>query len=214
MKRYFLFLISILLFSVDNSYGEDNKNIIVEIGSFKTAGRKHKVYAEMSSDTSKVYSYSIEMEYASIMKLNNPMAHLAYTDSLYFILQRIGNKYKEWTNVAKDNKVDKIKKEMPIPFPIKMITQENKNFRTGKINIIESKPTSNTFTFNLYNPEKNPSLFYKAKYTSKGRFGGVNYEMVLLFLSLDEYNTFLKLFNTSTLKERINQKNYTEELFK
>jgi len=214
MKRYFLFLISILLFSVDNSYGEDNKNIVVEIGSFKTAGREHKVYAEMSPDTLKVYSYSIEMEYISTMKLNNPMAHLAYTDSLYSILQRIGNKYKEWTDVAKDNKVDKIKKEMPIPFPIKMITQENKSFKSRRVNIIESEPTSNTFTFNLYNQEKNPSLFYTAKYTSKTRFSTVNYEMVLIFFSADEYNTFLKLFNTSTLKERIKQKNYTEELFK
>lgn len=214
MKRYLLFLITILLFSVDNLYGEDNNNIIVEIGLFKTAGREHKVYAEISSDTSKVYSYSIEMEYTSAMKLNNPKAHLAYTDSLYSILQRIGSKYKEWTDVAKDNKVEKIKKEVPIPFPIKMITQENKNFRTGRINIIESEPTSNSFTFNLYNQEKDPSLFYTAKYTSKTRFSTVNYEMVLIFFSVDEYNTFLELFNTSTLKERIKKKNYTNELFK
>lgn len=214
MKRYLLLLISIIFFSVDNSYGRDNKNIIVEIGLFKTAGREHKVYAEISPDTSKVYSYSIEMEYTSTMKLSNPMAHLAYTDSLYSILQRIGIKYKEWTDVAKDNKVDKIRKEVPISFPVKMITQENKSFRSSRVNLIENEPTSNTFTFNLYNQEKDPSLFYTAKYTSKTRFSTVNYEMVLIFLSVDEYNTFLELFNPSTLKERIKQKNYTEELFK
>ena len=141
-----------------------------------------------------------------------PWIYLLYTPDLMDKLKSVVDKYKEWDNIARDNKVGKFDKNIEIEIPqfAYLETKAANSKRPNDIDITEIKD-NHKFKF-LFNGMEKPSvLSFITKDERKSNL--MPYYIIITFWGIDEIEGFMKLIDPQQIRYRI-ETNTTGSLFK
>lgn len=205
MRKY---LLTVVLLTVAIYGIAQSQSVYVEIGAFKSAGTTKTAHAYLSPDSSTFYGYVIPAEFTSPFKLDNPVVNIFYTDSLMTQLKRVSAKYREWTNLSKENTIGQFSKYIPIDLPINFAF--DLKYSSGKVETYTQEPSKKQFKFNLYNPAKNPSIFIDTIFESCR----VKYHIVLAFLNPDEFDAFIDFLSPEKVIARVKKGCTVDDIFK
>lgn len=172
------------------------KNVV---GQFNTCSRVRNLYVIFNSDST-VNSYWIEpTQIIDIWGGNGGNsrgdAMFQISASSYETLKEISLKYKEWIKVAEDNKVGNFEKAIPIDLSFGFLF-----FVRDKL-IKCDKCASKEFIF-IRNGNNHGSLFISQDWSDRGVDETAN--LRLMFLTPEEFDKFVELFNPSKLQEYLN----------
>lgn len=127
----------------------------------------------------------------------NPKVYIACTPTMKDELLKIAAKYREWADIAKNNKVGKMTKVIETEFPIVKMSLHEKN---KDDQILDFK--THKFTFNLYDPEKSPSLICNDSFKT---IYGINVITGLVFGNPDEFDAFVEFLDPEKVKQRLKE---------
>lgn len=213
-----LFLCLQYCFSQDNKIDYTNC-IKVDIGAYPTSDKVKRVYAITSKDTSAIYLIGVDPINGSVntlgLKCDGPVFYMHYNDTLYSTLKKIDDKYKEWTEVAKNNLTGFFEKEIPVDIPIAGMSIWNIDKAQFKL----TPANRNRFTFDKYNRKNPPCLRMEVNCpvsyfnTTFRRRVNTTAGAVYFFIDTEQFSNFVELLAPDNIKKNMGNKTI-DALFK
>lgn len=218
-----LITLTFVLFCTNYVFGQNkvydlSDCLRLEIGSYKSLSDVKRTYAITSKDTCKIYFIEIQPWNSSVHMggLSHDEAHcyLNNTDTLYTTLKNIENKFKEWTEVAKNNLTPSFEKEIPIDIPVAGVSIWNfgkSNFELMPVNkkrFVFFKTQSNAPDICVHMESK--FTYYHT--TFHKQFNGRS-DVALAFSTPEQFSAFVELFNPDKFRDRLG-KTTIDNLFK
>lgn len=190
----------------------------IEVGNYLSINDVEKVYAITSKDTCNIYLIEVEPSNEGVYAFGGDTEKgryfLHYNDTLYTTLKKIEEKYKEWTEVAKNNVTPKFEKEIPIDIPVAGTSVYNIKHPKFELLPVNKK----RYTFMRINQEKNflkvtmkSNFNYYHKWGHKIVTGKT--EIISFFPDTEQFSAFVELFNPDKFRDRLG-KSTIDNLFK
>ena len=200
MKRLIIIIVT-MSFVFTNACSQrkwENGSILVGIGEFTALGKMFTAEAIVKNDTSAVLKYRIAATHIApnlYYSTYTPRVYITCTPTMMDQLLKIAAKYKEWAEVAKNNKVGKFHKVIEIEYPLEMTTVMNNN--EEQILKFETRK----FTFNLYDLEKSPSIYSNTSFKVYGH----TFNTGLAFNTPEEFYAFIDFLNPVKVIKRLKE---------
>jgi hypothetical protein len=219
-------IISLMIFLLNQQYcfSQGNKTdytncIKVDIGPYTTFNKVKRVFAITSKDTSTIYMIGVIPTNSEIrtlgLKCDGPVFYLHYSDTLYNTLKRVEEKYKEWTEVAKNNLTEPFKKEIPVELPIAGVSIWNIDKPQFELMPVDK----NRYTFDKVNLKDPPCIhlhmfshfnYFNSTFRKKVK---ASTEVVSFFSDTEQFSKFIELLAPDKIRKNMGN-NTIDELFK
>lgn len=214
----------VFLFSQQYCFSQGNKTdyancIKVDIGAYNTLNKVKRVFAVTSKDTTNIYLIGVVPTNSEIrtlgLKCDGPVFYLQYSDTLYNTLKRVEKKYREWTEVAKNNLTEAFKKEIPVEIPIAGVSIWNIDKPQFELMPVDK----NRFIFDKVNQKDPPCLhihmvshfnYFNSNFRKKIK---ASTEVVSFFSDAEQFSKFIELLAPDKIRKNMGNKTI-DSLFK
>ena len=214
----------IFLFSQQYCFSQSNKTdyancIKVDIGAYNTLDKVKRAFAIASNDTSNIYLIGVVPTNSEIrtlgLKCDGPVFYLQYSDTLYDTLKKVEEKYREWTEVAKNNLTEAFKKEIPVEIPIAGVSIWNIDKPQFELMSVDK----NKFTFTKFSPSDPPCLqihmvshfnYFNSNFRKKVK---ASTEVVSFFSDTEQFSKFIELLAPDKIRKNMGN-NTIDSLFR
>jgi len=219
-----IIVLLIFLLNLQYCFSQDNKTdyadcIKVDIGPYTTFNKVKRVFAITSKDTANIYIIGVVPTNSEIrtlgLKCDGPVFYLHYSDTLYNTLKRVEEKYREWTEVAKNNLTEAFKKEIPVDIPIAGVSIWNIDKPQFELMPVDK----HRYTFSKVNQKDPPCIdlhmtshfnYFNSNFRKKVK---ASTEVVSFFSDTEQFSKFLELVAPDKIRENMGNKTI-ESLFR